>query len=85
MNALNTGFFREWTASSPRSPARGHQGGHYHREGKAFAAGPISPKWSPRPRTTPELLQVGQRTFRSLELLEKTVIAAVNGFAWGRL
>ena len=53
-------------------------------EGKAFAAGAdIAEMVSKTEADARAFSKVGQRTFRSLELLEKPVIAAVNGFALG--
>src|SRR4030042_2382736 len=53
-------------------------------DGKAFVAGAdIAEMVSKTQDDARAFSKVGQRTFRSLELLETPVIAAVNGFALG--
>jgi enoyl-CoA hydratase len=53
-------------------------------DGKAFVAGAdIAEMVAKTPDEARAFSRLGQRTFRSLELLEKPVIAAVNGFALG--
>jgi enoyl-CoA hydratase len=53
-------------------------------EGKAFAAGADIAEMAQKTQAEArEFSQAGQRTFRSLELFAKPVIAAVNGFALG--
>jgi len=53
-------------------------------EGKAFAAGADIAEMAQKTQAEgQEFSRAGQRTFRSLELFAKPVIAAVNGFALG--
>lgn len=85
LNALNSLFFQEMdrfvadAAARPEIKALVITG-----EGKAFVAGAdIAEMVSMSPDEARAFSRTGQRTFRSLELLEKPVIAAVNGFALG--
>jgi len=85
MNALNTGFFREMDGLIAEIAGRADiKVVIITGEGKAFAAGAdIAEMVSKTEADARAFSKVGQRTFRSLELLEKPVIAAVNGFALG--
>jgi enoyl-CoA hydratase len=85
MNALNTGFFREMDGLIAEIAGRADiKVVIITGEGKAFAAGAdIAEMVSKKEADARAFSKVGQRTFRSLELLEKPVIAAVNGFALG--
>ena len=85
MNALNTGFFREMDGLVAEIVDRADiKVVIITGEGKAFAAGAdIAEMVSKTKDDARRFSKVGQRTFRSLELLEKPVIAAVNGFALG--
>jgi enoyl-CoA hydratase len=85
MNALNTGFFREMDGLVAEIAGRTDiKVVIITGEGKAFAAGAdIAEMVSKTQDDARAFSKVGQRTFRSLELLEKPVIAAVNGFALG--
>lgn len=85
MNALNTGFFREMDGLVAEIAGRTDiKVVILTGEGKAFAAGAdIAEMVSKTQADARAFSKVGQRTFRSLELLEKPVIAAVNGFALG--
>jgi len=85
MNALNTGFFREMDGLVAEIAGRADiKVVIITGEGKAFAAGAdIAEMVSKTEADARAFSKVGQRTFRSLELLEKPVIAAVNGFALG--
>jgi enoyl-CoA hydratase len=85
MNALNTGFFREMDGLVAEIAGRADiKVVIITGEGKAFAAGAdIAEMVSKTQDDARRFSKVGQRTFRSLELLEKPVIAAVNGFALG--
>ena len=85
MNALNTGFFREMDGLVAEIAGRADiKVIIITGEGKAFAAGAdIAEMVSKTEADARAFSKVGQRTFRSLELLEKPVIAAVNGFALG--
>ena len=85
MNALNTRFFQEMDslvaeiAGRPDIKAVVITG-----DGKAFVAGAdIAEMVGKTQDEARAFSRMGQRTFRSLELLEKPVIAAVNGFALG--
>ena len=85
MNALNSGFFREMDALVAEIAGRTDiKVVIITGEGKAFAAGADIAEMASKTREDARAFsKVGQRTFRSLELLEKPVIAAVNGFALG--
>jgi len=85
MNALNTRFFQEMDSLVAEIAGRADiKAVVITGDGKAFVAGAdiaeMVAKTSDEARAFSKL---GQRTFRSLELLEKPVIAAVNGFALG--
>jgi len=85
LNALNTRFFQEmddFVASlAPRDDVRVLI---VTGEGKAFVAGADIAEMSGKTQHQgTEFSKKGQATFRSLELLDKPVIAAVNGFALG--
>jgi enoyl-CoA hydratase len=85
MNALNSQFFREmdeWVAEvKTRDDVKVMI---VTGEGKAFAAGAdIAEMVDMSQEQGREFSRTGQNTFRSLELLEIPVIAAVNGFALG--
>ncbi len=85
MNALNTQFFREMDKMTAEIKARDDiKVMIVTGEGKAFAAGAdIAEMVDMPPEHAREFSKTGQNTFRNLELLEKPVIAAVNGFALG--
>ena len=85
MNALNTRFFNEMDAMVEKI------GGMAEikvmvitGEGKAFVAGAdIAEMVNKNQQEGSEFSRLGQNTFRSLELMEIPVIAAINGFALG--
>lgn len=53
-------------------------------EGKAFVAGAdILEMWDMNPGAARKFSELGQKVFRRIELMEKPVIAAVNGFSLG--
>jgi enoyl-CoA hydratase len=85
MNALNTRFFREMDQMTAEIKARDDvKVMIVTGEGKAFAAGAdIAEMVDMPPEQARKFSKTGQDTFRNLELLEKPVIAAVNGFALG--
>jgi len=85
MNALNSGFFQEMDGLIAEIAGRADiKVVIITGDGKAFAAGAdIAEMVSKTEDDARAFSKVGQRTFRSLELLEKPVIAAVNGFALG--
>ena len=85
MNALNTRFFNEMDAmvekigGMPEVKVMVITG-----EGKAFVAGAdIAEMVNKNQQEGSEFSRLGQNTFRSLELIEIPVIAAINGFALG--
>lgn len=85
MNALNTQFFREmdqWVAEvKTRDDVKVMI---VTGEGKAFVAGAdIAEMVDMSQDQAREFSRTGQNTFRSLELLDIPVIAAINGFALG--
>jgi enoyl-CoA hydratase len=85
MNALNTAFFREMDGLIAEIAGRPDiKVVIITGEGKAFVAGAdIAEMVGKTQDDAKAFSKVGQRTFRSLELLDKPVIAAVNGFALG--
>jgi enoyl-CoA hydratase len=85
MNALNTRFFQEMDALVAEIVGRADiKAVVITGDGKAFVAGAdIAEMVGKTPDEARAFSRLGQRTFRSLELLEKPVIAAVNGFALG--
>jgi len=85
LNALNTRFFNEMDAMVEKI-----SGMHEIKvmvitgEGKAFVAGAdIAEMVDKNQQEGSEFSRLGQNTFRSLELMEIPVIAAINGFALG--
>ena len=85
LNALNSRFFQEMDGLLSEVKGRADiKVVILTGEGKAFVAGAdIAEMVNKTQAQAREFSKVGQRTFRSLELLEKPVIAAVNGFALG--
>jgi len=85
LNALNSLFFKEMDGLLAEVKGRADiKVVILTGEGKAFVAGAdIAEMVGKTQAQAREFSQVGQRTFRSLELLDKPVIAAVNGFALG--
>jgi enoyl-CoA hydratase len=85
MNALNTRFFQEMDALVGEIAGRADvKAVVITGDGKAFVAGAdIAEMAGKTPDEARAFSRLGQRTFRGLELLEKPVIAAVNGFALG--
>lgn len=85
MNALNTRFFEEMDNLVAEIAGRADiKAVVITGDGKAFVAGAdIAEMVAKTPAEARAFSKLGQRTFRSLELLEKPVIAAVNGFALG--
>ncbi|MBM3310912.1 MAG: hypothetical protein FJY80_05330 [Candidatus Aminicenantes bacterium] len=85
LNALNTRFFLEMDALVAELKGRDDvKAVVLTGEGKAFVAGAdIAEMVSKTQAEAREFSQLGQKTFRGLELLDKPVIAAVNGFALG--
>jgi enoyl-CoA hydratase len=85
MNALNSQFFREMDEMTAEIKGRNDiKVMIVTGEGKAFAAGAdIAEMVDMAPEQAREFSKTGQNTFRNLELLEKPVIAAINGFALG--
>jgi enoyl-CoA hydratase len=85
LNALNTQFFREMDRMIDEIKVRDDvKVMVITGEGKAFVAGADIAEMVDMDRTAAcEFSTTGQNTFRSLELMEIPVIAAVNGFALG--
>lgn len=85
LNALNTAFFREMDGMVADIKARDDISVLVITgEGKAFVAGAdIAEMVDMNSEEATAFSKTGQNTFRSLELLEIPVIAAVNGFALG--
>jgi enoyl-CoA hydratase len=85
MNALNTRFFEEMDTyiASIKNDAS-VKAVIITGDGKAFVAGADIAEMMGKPEAEAVIFsKIGQNTFRSLELLEKPVIAAINGFALG--
>ncbi|MBM3435198.1 MAG: crotonase [Bacteroidetes bacterium] len=85
LNALNTKFFQEmdqvieFVSAENMVKVMVITG-----SGKAFIAGAdIAEMVNKNPEEGSAFSRIGQNTFRSLETLEKPVIAAINGFALG--
>ncbi len=85
LNALNSRFFKEMDQLIGDSASRDDfKVMVISGEGKAFAAGAdIAEMKDMTQAQGMEFSRTGQNTFRSLELLEKPVIAAINGFCLG--
>jgi enoyl-CoA hydratase len=85
LNALNSLFFQEMDGLIAEVGTRDDiKVLIITGEGKAFAAGADIAEMAGKTQDQAvQFSKVGQRTFRSLELLAKPVIAAVNGFALG--
>ncbi len=85
MNALNTRFFQEMDNLVAEIGVRPDvKVLILTGEGKAFVAGADITEMADKNQAEGTLFsRLGQKTFRSLELLAKPVIAAVNGFALG--
>jgi enoyl-CoA hydratase len=85
LNALNTRFFEEMDDLVASRAARADvRVLVVTGEGKAFVGGADIAEMSGKSaHQGTEFSKKGQATFRSLELLDKPVIAAVNGFALG--
>ncbi len=85
LNALNSRFFQEMdTLLAELGGRRDVKVLIITGEGKAFAAGADIAEMVTKTRSEGrEFSGAGQKTFRSLELFPKPVIAAVNGFALG--
>jgi len=85
LNALNSRFFKELNPLLDDLSARPDvRVIIITGEGKAFVAGADIAEMSAMTQAQgKEFSRVGQQTFRRLELLDKPVIAAVNGFALG--
>ncbi len=85
LNALNSGFFRELEAMTAElKPRDDLKAIIITGEGKAFVAGAdIAEMAGMNPQEARVFSTTGQRGFRSLELMDIPVIAAVNGFALG--
>jgi enoyl-CoA hydratase len=85
LNALNTRFFQEMDALVAEYRDRADiKAVVITGDGKAFVAGAdIAEMVDKTSEEGSRFSRLGQATFRSLELLDKPVIAAVNGFALG--
>lgn len=85
LNALNSRFFQEMDGLLEELGRRGDvKVLIITGEGKAFAAGADIAEMVQKTHSEgQEFSRAGQKTFRSLELFAKPVIAAVNGFALG--
>lgn len=85
MNALNSRFFQEMDSLVAEIAGRPDiKVVIITGDGKAFVAGAdIAEMVGKTQGQARAFSKLGQQTFRSLELLEKPVIAAVNGFALG--
>ncbi len=85
LNALNSRFFQEMDSLIEEMSRRDEiKALIVTGDGKAFAAGADIAEMAPKTQAEGrEFSRLGQKTFRSLELLAKPVVAAVNGFALG--
>ncbi|GAB4313507.1 MAG: short-chain-enoyl-CoA hydratase [Bacteroidales bacterium] len=85
LNALNTRFFHEMDQTIAEISAREDiRVMVITGSGKAFVAGAdIAEMVNKNPEEGTTFSKLGQNTFRSLELMEIPVIAAINGFALG--
>ncbi len=85
LNALNSHFFRELESMVAELKSRDDlKAIILTGEGKAFVAGAdIAEMAGMNPQEARAFSRTGQKGFRSLELLDIPVIAAVNGFALG--
>jgi enoyl-CoA hydratase len=85
LNALNTRFFQEMDSLIAEIGARNDiKVVVITGEGKAFVAGADIGEMVHKTKAEgAEFSKAGQKTLRSLEILDKPVIAAVNGFALG--
>jgi enoyl-CoA hydratase len=85
LNALNSRFFREMDAMIADLQGRDDvKVVILTGEGKAFVAGADIAEMAGKSQALArEFSRIGQATFRRIELLDKPVIAAVNGFALG--
>lgn len=85
MNALNSRFFQEMDAMIGDLSSRDDVGvAVVTGAGKAFVAGAdIAEMVHMNQQEGTDFSKAGQKTFRGLELFEKPVIAAINGFALG--
>jgi enoyl-CoA hydratase len=85
LNALNSRFFQEMDAMIEEIKGRRDiKAVIITGDGKAFVAGADIAEMAGKSQALArEFSQAGQKTFRSLELFERPVIAAVNGFALG--
>lgn len=85
LNALNTRFFEEMDSLVAEYRGRTDiKAVVITGDGKAFVAGAdIAEMVDKTPEEGSRFSRLGQATFRSLELLEKPIIAAINGFALG--
>jgi enoyl-CoA hydratase len=85
LNALNTRFFQEMDSLIAEIGARNDiKVVVITGEGKAFVAGADIGEMVHKTKAEgAEFSKAGQKTLRSLEILDKPIIAAVNGFALG--
>jgi len=85
LNALNTRFFQEMDSLLGEIAERDEiKVVVLTGEGKAFVAGADIAEMVQKTQDEGQAFSImGQKTFRSLELLDKPVIAAINGFALG--
>ena len=85
LNALNTRFFQEMDSLIAEIGARNDiKVVVITGEGKAFVAGADIGEMVHKTKAEgAEFSKAGQKTLRSLEILDKPVIAAVNGFSLG--
>jgi enoyl-CoA hydratase len=85
LNALNARFFQEMDSLIAEIGARNDiKVVVITGEGKAFVAGADIGEMAHKTKAEgAEFSKAGQKTLRSLEILDKPVIAAVNGFALG--